>query len=587
MTPRLMARQARRAPKPFEPRHTKRMRLEAAPPIPPPWPPWVRVPLIVALAALGSVLYGVHVIDTGRPYLAWFSTVPWALLAVHPRLRGRGTLLAYLLMLHAMCLIGLYWLRGQGTPTWIIAPVMYYPLVVLSYFLPRWVRRRWPFFPLAVLWAVTFTGVEWFRVRYSPGELALCLLGYSQIVLTKLVQVADLGGVAAVTFLLAACSGLIADAIISLSTLPDARSRLRFLAPQAAFVAALLAFVLGYGFIRDSEATFTAGPTVQVLQPATGRMVAGPAEAHHIQDLQVVYTLSTARPADTDAILWPENSITLPFGTKGKGWIEPYIADLQKLSARLKLPILVDGWMHDDATGRDTHTAAFVMPDGTVQTYDKVRLLPWTEYVPLQGVAGAFGQGALEGWLHFVKLFVHLVPLGQQGRIEDLHPFEMTARDGRHYKFGTPVCFEIATPRVVNRWHRQGVDFLVNQTSEGRLGPSVHETTIAISGFRAIEGRVSVVRATNDGISALIDPNGRVKDMLAGRYTGASSGEPGTFYPQVILDSRRGTFYALHGDVFAIACFLASLALAAAALVAGALRRRGIEQGPVEVPSPG
>ena len=168
----------------------------------------------------------------------------------------------------------------------------------------------------------------------------------------------------------------------------------------------------------------------------------------------------------------------------------------------------------------------------------------------------------LHRWMAFVGHVAGVMPLGQAGDIDALRPFRMKARDGREFLFGTPLCFEVATPRVVNRWHRQGVHFLVNQTSEGKLGDEIHETTIAVSGFRAIEGRVSVVRATNDGISALIDPNGRLRDVLKGRYTGSPINEAGVLTTQVILDDRRGTLYTRIGDAFAISCFLATLALA-------------------------
>ena len=60
-----------------------------------------------------------------------------------------------------------------------------------------------------------FTGVEWLRIRWSPGELAVCHLGYSQVGLTKLVQVADLTGVAGVTFVLCAVAGLLTEAVLA------------------------------------------------------------------------------------------------------------------------------------------------------------------------------------------------------------------------------------------------------------------------------------------------------------------------------------------------------------------------------------
>lgn len=560
------------------------------PEAPTPLPPAVRIPLTWGLALLGGVAFGCHVRDTALAFLAWSTTVPWLLIALHPKLQGRGNFLAYCAGLWVMSLIGVEWLRGQATSSWIVAPLMYWPLFVPGWFLVRGIRKRWPSFPLALLWPIVFTGVEWMRLRLSPGELALCVLGYSQIVLTRMVQVADLAGVAAVTFWLCAIHGLLAESILAATTPRGAHVSRRNLALQAGGVLLLLLAVFGYGAARYSEDTFTAGPRLHVLQPNTPRSN-DPEGARRIHDLQVLQTLSTTRP-DCDAILWPENSITIPYGSSDGRMFPYFIPDLVRVSRGLQQPILVDGWRHAPERGGDLHTSLLVMPDGTAQDYDKVRLLPWTEIVPGRAIIGAFGEGPLKAWEGFVGRFVGLVPQGVMGSLDDMRPFTFRGHDGREWSFGSAVCFEIATARVVNRWHRFGVDFIVNQTSEGRLGDSVHETTIAVSGFRAIEGRVSVVRAANDGISALIDPNGRPREILHGRVTGSPINEAGVFWPQVVVDSRRPTLYARTGDAFSVLCLAVSLTLAVAAF-ATRKRRGGTEPGaavattPVSVPPAG
>ncbi len=525
----------------------------------------VRLALVVILSLGGGIVYGVHVRDTAMALHAWWSTVPWLIVAVHPRLAGRWNLLAFCAGLWLMALIGIEWLRGQGTATWLLAPWFYWPLVLPAWFLVRSVRSRWPAFPLALLWAITFTGTEWLRLRLSPGELALCVLGYSQIVLTRMVQVADLAGVAAVTFWLAALHGFLAETAIAATTPGGLARARRSLMLQGAGVALLLAGVFAYGTHRDTEAHFSAGPRLHVLQSNTARSPVEK-EARNLFDLQVLQTLSTARQ-DSDAILWPENSISIPFGTRGGDTDAHFIGDLARIAAGLQQPILADGWRHAPDLGGDVHTSVLVLPDGSVQFYDKVRLLPWTEVVPGRALAGRFGDGTRRAWEGFIKRFVGVVPEGVAGPVDEMRPFTFTDRQGKTWTFGAPICFEIATARIVNRWHRLGVDFLVNQTSEGRLGDSIHEMTIAVSGFRAIEGRTSVVRATNDGISALIDPNGRPREILRGRYTGSPINEAGVFYPQVILDARAPTVYARIGDALAIACLLAALLLAIAAFV--------------------
>ena len=151
------------------------------------------------------------------PSLAYISTVPWALICLHPRLRGRINLLGLAIGYHALSMIGLYFLKGQNTPTWVIAPVMYWPIYLFMYPVCRLMLRRWPTMPTALLWPLAVAGVEWFRVRLAPGELSLCHLAYSQIGRTKLIQIVDLAGTGFVSFHLTAVAGLLTAVILSFS----------------------------------------------------------------------------------------------------------------------------------------------------------------------------------------------------------------------------------------------------------------------------------------------------------------------------------------------------------------------------------
>lgn len=545
-----------------------------------------RVPLTWGLALLGGLTCGLPVLDTAFAPLAWIGTLPWLLIAVHPALQGRGNLLALCAGLHLMSLIGIEWLRGHSVEAWMIAPLLYWPLALPAYVLVRAIGRRFPALPLAVVWPVVHVGVEWLRVRVSPGELAACVLAHSQIGLPRLAQAADLAGVAAITFLLAAFTGLCAEIVLSMTAprgSPAAIPRRRLIV-QASGVALLLLGALGYGTWRIDESVFTAGPRIHVVQPNTPRP-ADREQAARIQDLQVLQTLSTAR-VDSDLVVWPENSITVPYSTLEEGLLPEFIPDLQRVARQLGQPLLVDGW-REVAGGGSEHAVMLVRPDGTTQSHAKVRLLPWTEVVPGQRLIGALGDAPLRAWERLIGRFAGIVPRGVPGSLDALVPLTFRGRDGTEWRFGVPLCFEIATARVVNRWHRQGVDFLVNPTSEGRLGDSVHETTLAISGFRAIEGRVSVVRAGNDGISALIDPHGRLREVLRGRTTGSPINEAGAFWPRVLLDPRRPTLYVRMGDSFAIACLAVSCLLGAAAAT-GRLRelRARPEPGPGLAPAP-
>jgi len=82
------------------------------------------------------------------------------------------------------------------------------------------------------------------------------------------------------------------------------------------------------------------------------------------------------------------------------------------------------------------------------------------------------------------------------------------------YTFGVAICYEDTDPDVTRPYGGGGqppVDFILNTSNDGWFnGTSEHEEHLAISRFRAIECRRCVARSVNMGISAVIDPNGRV-----------------------------------------------------------------------------
>jgi apolipoprotein N-acyltransferase len=113
------------------------------------------------------------------------------------------------------------------------------------------------------------------------------------------------------------------------------------------------------------------------------------------------------------------------------------------------------------------------------------------------------------------------------------------------------ICWENIFPDLVRRFVRQGARVVVNATNEAWFQNSgAPRQFLAISVFRAAENRVAVLRVANTGISALIDPHGRIVDRLR-----APDGRD-VFIEGVLTASipvtRVTTFYTAYGDVFAV-----------------------------------
>jgi apolipoprotein N-acyltransferase len=129
--------------------------------------------------------------------------------------------------------------------------------------------------------------------------------------------------------------------------------------------------------------------------------------------------------------------------------------------------------------------------------YDKMHLVPFGEYVPLKDSL------PLMNWLSPYDFDYSVTPGTQETR------FELG-----DYRFGMVICYEDSDPYLARQYVRAGkpkVDFLVNTSNDGWFdGTSEHDEHLAVARFRAIECRRTLVRAVNMGISAVIDPNGRV-----------------------------------------------------------------------------
>ena len=202
-------------------------------------------------------------------------------------------------------------------------------------------------------------------------------------------------------------------------------------------------------------------------------------------------------------------------------------------------------------------------PDGTqrLQRYDKRHLVPFGESVP-------FRYGRLH-WLY--RWLNKLSPFSMGGEIEytldpgrELTVFELEYAGGTS-RFGAPICYEDVMPYLCRDYVWSGgqrrVDFLINISNDAWfLHSDELPQHLAICAFRAVENRVGIARAVNTGISAFIDPNGRITAAVEKDGQRFGPGIVGYLVAPVKID-QRASFYGRTGDWFAVACLLATAAL--------------------------
>ena len=184
-----------------------------------------------------------------------------------------------------------------------------------------------------------------------------------------------------------------------------------------------------------------------------------------------------------------------------------------------------------DATRTYYNSAAFIAPDGSMAgRYDKMHLVPFGEYTP------------------YKRLFFFAGNLLQDVGIFEPGTKRLVFHTGGH-TYGTFICYESIFGDEIRQFENLGADVLVNISDDGWYGDtSAAWEHLNMVRMRAIENHRWVLRATNTGVTASIDPDGRVV-VSAPRHIRTSL--RATFdYEQDV------TFYAAHGDLFAYLCAL-------------------------------
>ncbi len=239
------------------------------------------------------------------------------------------------------------------------------------------------------------------------------------------------------------------------------------------------------------------GPTLRVaaIQPGTSLEEKwdpsqGPRIAREVWEMT-----REAAAGDAELVLWPESAV--PYNLER----DPrYRRLVEELAAELHVHILLNS-IGTTPTGGYTNSVYSVGPDGLEPgRYDKIRLVPFGEYVPF---IGRFA---------FAKSLVREVGRFTPGR--DPKPLRVGAD-----RVGIAICYEIVFPSLIAQEVRRGAGFLVTLTNDGWYGYSwAPHQHFAQAILRAAETRRWVARAALTGISGFVDPRGHVvRDLPVGR----------------------------------------------------------------------
>lgn len=267
-----------------------------------------------------------------------------------------------------------------------------------------------------------------------------------------------------------------------------------------------------------------------------------------------------------DLIVWAESPLVLNYEQD-----ETTKATLNAIAKEHNAHLVFSAIGHDGE--RVYNSAQTITPDGrALQRYDKMRLVPFGEYVPFRALLGYFVPPMVGDFTPGNRAVVNSLKLATQHAIvqneQETQGEIALERTTRFVKTGTFICYEAAYPNLVRQFVNNGASLLINISDDAWFGNSAGaQQHLNHARMRAIENNRDIVRVTNSGISALITDSGKVVDPLP-TFTPASR-------VWTAETSRVETLYTKYGDWFAILCAVISAAAIVLSFVKKPLSIRG------------
>ena len=372
---------------------------------------------------------------------------------------------------------------------------------------------------------MVWVAVELARTRITG--LPWGLLGTTQVDNIPLARIAQVTGVYGLSFEIMLVNAALAAAYLAQ---PQKRKRLLLATVLAALILQAGSLVPAPAIPADHSAVLIQA-NVPILEGSNWT------KSYFDDTLRDLAEISLGSPAGPhpDLIVWPESPA--PFYNS-----DPLFRDSVSNVARQSNAWLITGSLGirnasatPDQTTEIYNSASLVSPSGEwVSRYDKIHLVPFGEYVPFKRIFSFAG-----------------------GLTKEVGDFSQgTSRaplDAGGTKLGIFICYESIFPDEIRQFAKNGAQVLVNISNDGWYGDSgAYAQHLKQSRMRAVENNRWLLLDTNTGLTAAIDPNGRIVASAA-RKTRTALQAPYAL-------SNATTFYTRHGDWFAYLCAIISIA---------------------------
>jgi apolipoprotein N-acyltransferase len=373
------------------------------------------------------------------------------------------------------------------------------------------------------LFPVFWTAIEMGRIHLFTG-FPWMLLGYSLADSPVLRQSADIAGTLGLGFLIVAVNVALYRGMTALGN-----RNVRAAILPGILAAAILASMAGYGRYRLGEPQAAGGRPLRV-GIAQGGIDQNRKWDPSLQEetIRIYHELTVEAVAGgARVVVWPETAAPFFYG-----WESALTAMVDNVAIRTGTPIVFGApWFNPEDGGKYFNSVFHLDGRGLpVGRYDKRHLVPFGEYVPLRRLLP----------------FISKLTAGEEdfsyGKSPSLFGIDNT-------RAAASVCYEAVFPEIIRESVQAGAGWLINVTNDAWFGDTVAPYQhLAMARMRAVELRRPMVRAANSGISAVIDPKGRIVRSL-GLF------RKGTVVAEIVPETGM-TPFAKTGELFGYSCII-------------------------------
>jgi apolipoprotein N-acyltransferase len=506
----------------------------------------------LALSTLSGCLWFLAVTPFDFSALAWIAAVPM-FMAIERSGSFRGALFIGWWAGLIETAGGFYWLidvmRRFADFPWVGAALVFLlfcatrAIIFLAFTAVVCSIRRQVKVPMALLGPIVMVSCELLVPQLFP-----CGQWISQAWNPLVIQVSELTGPLGVTAMLMMINGAFYDLILNARTA-------RYPAMASA---TLLAAALIFGVVRmhqvDDIAAHAPRLKVGLVQPNFAYTIDGEfSRDEALRQLTALQEQSRRlERAGAQLLVWSEGSFPVAVPRDFSADFSP--DSLAMIRRGFAVPTIIGADMYDAAREDAFNSAILLDKNGKVAgRYDKVRLLAFGEYIP--------GIDAFP-WLR------KFLPAGAGRFTAGTGPsvISLQGPDDKIWRLGPVICYEDILQGFLRGVGQLRPNLLVNLTSDSWFGANTEPWEhMALAVFASVELRVSMVRAVNSGVSALIDPNGRVLEKTYADDPYRHPRDADGVVVSAALMPGADTVYVAVGNLFAYVCLAGTVGLLALA----------------------